>query len=96
MKYLKTILTILVSLALIGAAQAEEKSNKEKYAEKVKKMENNDITKRLSKSKLLKFKQCPKLYWFEQHFPQEIKPSPQMQRGTDLHDLFEEFDLFDL
>ena len=39
MKYLKTILTILISLALIGAAQAEEKSNKEKYAEKVKKME---------------------------------------------------------
>ena len=39
MKYLKTILAILVSLVLIGAAQAEEKSNKEKYAEKVKKME---------------------------------------------------------
>jgi len=52
-----------------------------------------DITKRLSKSKLLVFKQCPKLYYFRENFPTEFKPSPQMERGTKLHDLFEEFEL---
>jgi len=55
-------------------------------------MENKNITKRLSKSKLLVFKNCPKQYWFQQYYPQEIKPSSQMIRGTNIHDLFEEFE----
>lgn len=55
-------------------------------------MEKKDITKRLSKSKLLVFKDCPKQYYFRENFPQEFVPSPQMIRGTKLHDLFEEFE----
>jgi len=50
-----------------------------------------DITKRLSKSKLNTFKECPKKYYFTQYFPEEFIESEAMKRGSQLHQLLEDY-----
>ncbi len=57
-------------------------------------MEREKVIGRLSKSKLLEFKQCPKKFYFSRLFPQEIEQSEAMIRGSNLHDLFEEFEQY--
>jgi len=52
-------------------------------------MEQKDITKRLSKSKINTFKQCPKRFYFSQTDPKPFVKHPAMERGTELHDIFE-------
>lgn len=50
-----------------------------------------DITKRMSKSKFNTFIDCPKQYWFSQYFPQNAEVSPAMERGSELHDLLDDY-----
>jgi len=49
-----------------------------------------DITKRLSKSKINSYLTCPKKYWFEQNFPEKFVTNEAMQRGSELHQIFED------
>lgn len=46
-----------------------------------------DITKRASKSKLNDLELCPKKYWFGQYYPEYNKGSPQMKRGSEIHEI---------
>lgn len=50
-----------------------------------------DITKRMSKSKYNTFITCPKQYWYSQYFPEQAEKSPAMERGIELHDIFDDY-----
>ena len=57
--------------------------------EKLYEYELKDISKRLSKSKILTFKDCPKKYFMFHHFQQQEEKHPAMIRGIEIHDLLD-------
>jgi putative RecB family exonuclease len=60
-------------------------------------MENKkDITKRLSKSKILSFMNCPLSYQQQQLFPEEFVANDAMKRGSEIHEMLENLYLKEL
>ena len=59
-------------------------------------MNNKSISKRLSKSKINSFKQCPKQFYLTHHYPEYIEKGEALIRGTELHDILDKLYDYDI